>query len=114
MTDDPAAVGGKYGSADIVTQKAYKDFRAHLEFYIAKPGGNSGMYLQNRFEIQVLDSFQNITYPDGQASAMYGQFPPMVNASGGPLCGSTHVRCACSSYTTQWSQSLLMVRLSVG
>jgi hypothetical protein len=55
MSDDPAAAGGKYGSADIVTQKAYKDFRAHLEFYIAKPGGNSGMYLQNRFEIQILD-----------------------------------------------------------
>ncbi len=55
MTDDPAAVGGKYGAADIVTQKAYKDFRLHLEFCIAKPGGNSGMYLQNRFEIQILD-----------------------------------------------------------
>jgi hypothetical protein len=55
MTDDPAAVGGKYGAADIVTQKAYKDFRLHLEFYIAKPGGNSCMYLQNRFEIQILD-----------------------------------------------------------
>ena len=55
MTDDPAAVGGKYGAADIVTQKAYKDFRLHLEFYIAKPGGNSGMYLQNRYEIQILD-----------------------------------------------------------
>ena len=55
MTDDPAAAGGKYGSADIVTKKAYKDFRAHLEFYIAKPGGNSGMYLQNRYEIQILD-----------------------------------------------------------
>ena len=55
MSDDPAAVGGKYGSADIVTKKAYKDFRAHLEFCIAKPGGNSGMYLQNRYEIQILD-----------------------------------------------------------
>ena len=55
MTDDPAAAGGKYGSADILTKKAYKDFRAHLEFYIAKPGGNSGMYLQNRYEIQILD-----------------------------------------------------------
>lgn len=55
MSDDPAAVGGKYGSADIVTKKAYKDFRAHLEFYIANPGGNSGMYLQNRYEIQILD-----------------------------------------------------------
>ena len=55
MTDDRAADGGKFGAADIVTKKAYKDFRAHLEFYIAKPGGNSGMYLQNRFEIQILD-----------------------------------------------------------
>lgn len=55
MSDDPAAAGGKYGSADIVTQKAYRDFRLHLEFNIAKPGGNSGVYLQNRYEIQILD-----------------------------------------------------------
>ncbi len=55
MTDDPAAVGGKYGAADIVTKKAYKDFRLHVEFLIVKAGGNSGVYLQNRYEIQVLD-----------------------------------------------------------
>ena len=55
MTDDPAAAGGKYGTADIVTKKAYKDFRLHIEFYIAKEGGNSGVYLQNRYEIQILD-----------------------------------------------------------
>lgn len=55
MTDDPAAAGGKYGAADIVTKKAYKDFRLHVEFLIMNPGGNSGVYLQNRFEIQVLD-----------------------------------------------------------
>jgi hypothetical protein len=55
MTDDPAAAGGKYGAADIVTKKAYRDFRLHLEFLIAKPGGNSGVYLQNRYEIQILD-----------------------------------------------------------
>jgi hypothetical protein len=55
MTDDPAAAGGKYGAADIVTKKPYRDFRLHVEFYIAKPGGNSGVYLQNRYEIQVLD-----------------------------------------------------------
>jgi hypothetical protein len=42
------------------------------------------VYLNGKFEIQVLDSFQNITYPDGQAAAMYGQFPPMVNASRPP------------------------------
>ena len=55
MTDDPAAAGGKYGTADIVTKKEYRDFRLHIEFWIAKPGGNSGVYLQNRYEIQVLD-----------------------------------------------------------
>jgi hypothetical protein len=55
MTDDRAADGGKYGAADIVTKKAYRDFRLHIEFLIMKPGGNSGVYLQNRYEIQVLD-----------------------------------------------------------
>lgn len=55
MTDDPAAAGGKYGAADIVTQKTYRDFRLHLEFLAMNPGGNSGVYLQNRFEIQICD-----------------------------------------------------------
>ena len=55
MTDDPAAAGGRYGAADIVTKRAYRDFRLHIEFLITKPGGNSGVYLQNRYEIQVLD-----------------------------------------------------------
>ncbi|GAA4398072.1 hypothetical protein GCM10023187_08230 [Nibrella viscosa] len=54
-SNDPAGAGGKYGAADIVTKKPYRDFRAHVEFYISKPGGNSGVYLQNRYEIQVLD-----------------------------------------------------------
>lgn len=56
QTDDPAAVGGKYGAADIVTQKAYRDFRLHIEFLVMKTGGNSGVYLQNRYEIQICDS----------------------------------------------------------
>jgi hypothetical protein len=55
QSDDPAAAGGKYGAADIVTKKGYRDFRVHVEFLIMKPGGNSGVYLQNRYEIQVLD-----------------------------------------------------------
>lgn len=55
MTDDPAAAGGKYGAADIVTKKKFRDFRLHIEFLIPKAGGNSGVYLQNRYEIQVLD-----------------------------------------------------------
>ncbi|QDV24758.1 3-keto-disaccharide hydrolase [Aureliella helgolandensis] len=55
MTDDPAAAGGKFGAADIVTKQKFRDFRLHVEFLIAKPGGNSGVYLQNRHEIQILD-----------------------------------------------------------
>jgi hypothetical protein len=55
MTDDPVAAGGKYGTADIVTKKEYRDFRLHIEFLIPNKGGNSGVYLQNRYEIQVLD-----------------------------------------------------------
>ncbi len=54
-SNDPAGAGGLYGAADIVTKKAFRDFRAHVEFLIAHPGGNSGVYLQNRYEIQVLD-----------------------------------------------------------
>ena len=54
-SNDLAAAGGLYGAADIVTKKEFRDFRAHVEFYISKPGGNSGVYLQNRYEIQVLD-----------------------------------------------------------
>jgi hypothetical protein len=55
QTDDRAADGGKFGAADIVTKQTYRDFRLHVEFIIMKPGGNSGVYLQNRYEIQVLD-----------------------------------------------------------
>lgn len=53
MTDDPVAAGGKYGTADIVTKKAYRDFRLHIEFLVMNPRGNSGVYLQNRYEIQI-------------------------------------------------------------
>ena len=54
-TMEPAAAGGKYGAADIVTQKPYRDFRLHVEFLITAPKGNSGVYLQNRYEIQICD-----------------------------------------------------------
>lgn len=54
-SNDPAAAGGKYGSADIVTKQKFRDFRLHVEFLVANKGGNSGVYLQNRYEIQILD-----------------------------------------------------------
>src|SRR5438094_4841159 len=55
MTDDRVADGGKYGAADIVTKKAYRDFRLHIEFLVMNPRGNSGVYLQNRYEIQICE-----------------------------------------------------------
>lgn len=55
QTYDPAAAGGKFGAADIVTKKAYRDFRLHVEFLVGNEGGNSGVYLQNRYEIQICD-----------------------------------------------------------
>lgn len=54
-SNDPAATGGLYGAADIVTKKEFRDFRLHVEFLIPNKGGNSGVYLQNRYEIQILD-----------------------------------------------------------
>ena len=54
-TNDPAGAGGKFGAADIVTKRKFRDFRLHVEFFIPSKGGNSGVYLQNRYEIQVLD-----------------------------------------------------------
>jgi hypothetical protein len=79
------------GKGNIRTRAEFTDIQLHLEF--ATPSevkgsgqgrGNSGVYLGGSFEIQVLDSFENPTYADGQAAAMYGQHPPLVNASRGP------------------------------
>ena len=55
MTDDPVAAGGKFGTSDIVTKKPYRDFRLHIEFCVMNPRGNSGVYLQNRYEIQIME-----------------------------------------------------------
>jgi len=55
MVNDPACEGGKYGAADIVTKEKFRDFRLHIEFLVPVKGGNSGVYLQNRYEIQILD-----------------------------------------------------------
>ena len=76
------------GGGDIRTRQEFTDFQLHVEF--ATPAdvrgdgqgrGNSGVYLLGAFEIEILDSYRNPTYPDGQAAAMYGQYPPLVNAS---------------------------------
>ncbi|WP_296705656.1 DUF1080 domain-containing protein [Algoriphagus sp.] len=71
-SNDPAGAGGKYGAADIVTKKEYRDFRAHVEFFVKEPGGNSGVYLQNRYEIQILDG-DNTNH--GMAAIINEQIP---------------------------------------
>ena len=85
------------GKGMIRTKQEFSDFQLHVEF--ATPSevkgesqgrGNSGVFLLGKFEIQVLDSYNNKTYPDGQAAAIYGQFPPMVNASRSPGAWQTY------------------------
>ncbi len=76
------------GTGNIETREKFGDCQLHLEFATPKPPkgdsqgrGNSGVFLMGRYEIQVLDSFENRTYADGQCAAMYGQQPPLYNAS---------------------------------
>ena len=69
------------------TVDAFGDMRLHIEWLVPEglPGycqqqGNSGVYLMGKYEIQVLNCYNNRTYADGMTAAMYGQYPPMVNA----------------------------------
>ncbi len=89
VQDGVAIVGA--GRGGITTRRAFGNCQLHIEW--ATPSvvtgsgqerGNSGIYLQERYEVQVLDSYQNSTYADGQAGAIYGQWPPLVNASRRP------------------------------
>jgi Domain of Unknown Function (DUF1080) len=79
------------GKGMLRTKEQFTDVQLHVEF--ATPAevkgdsqgrGNSGVFLLGHFEIQVLDSYRNITYPDGQAASMYGQYPPLVNVARAP------------------------------
>lgn len=79
------------GTGNIETKEAFGDCQLHLEF--ATPAkvegesqgrGNSGLFLMGRYEVQILDSYQNRTYADGQCGALYGQTPPLVNAAKAP------------------------------
>ena len=79
------------GTGMIRTRDKFTDFQLHLEF--ATPSvvqgssqgrGNSGVMINGMYEVQILDSYNNPTYADGQAGALYGQQPPLVNASKPP------------------------------
>jgi hypothetical protein len=81
---DGYAVSAK---SDITTKDSFGDCQLHLEF--ASPDvvkgsgqgrGNSGVYMMDRYEIQILDSYENKTYFDGQCASIYKQHPPLVNA----------------------------------
>jgi len=81
----------KPGTGDLQTLDAFGDVQLHVEWMAPNPPkgtgqdrGNSGVYLMETYEVQVLDSYQNETYADGQAAALYGQYPPLVNASRPP------------------------------
>jgi len=74
-----------------VSVDRFGDIQLHVEFLIPKGlkghsqgAGNSGVYMMGKYEVQVLDSYSNRTYADGQCAALYGQKPPDVNASRAP------------------------------
>jgi hypothetical protein len=77
------------GAGDINTKEKFGDVQLHIEWCTPKlppekvnqDRGNSGVFLQDIYEIQVLDNYQNKTYVNGQAASVYKQYPPLVNAS---------------------------------
>ncbi len=81
----------KPGTGDIQTRQYFGDIQLHMEWrspkVIESEGqgrGNSGVFLQSRYEVQILDSYKNRTYSNGQAGAVYKQYMPLVNASVAP------------------------------
>lgn len=73
-------------TGDLFTSQAFGDSQIHIEWSepenitgSSQDRGNSGVYVASRYEIQVLDSYHQSTYADGQAGAIYGQWPPLVN-----------------------------------
>jgi hypothetical protein len=79
------------GAGYIQTKRKFSSIQLHIEWRTpsevtgdSQGRGNSGVFLQERYEVQVLDSYNNRTYRHGQAGSIYKQFPPLVNASRGP------------------------------
>jgi hypothetical protein len=75
------------GSGYLFSADQFGDVQLHVEWATPVPAkghgqgrGNSGVFLMGLYEVQVLDSYENDTYADGQAGAVYGQYPPLVNA----------------------------------
>jgi hypothetical protein len=77
----------KKGTGTIKTKRVFNDFQLHIEWRspsevvgTSQGRGNSGVFLQERYEVQVLDNYENRTYRNGQAGSIYKQHPPLVNA----------------------------------
>lgn len=90
IVKDGALISVK-GSGFIQTKRKFASVQLHIEWKTpsevtgeSQGRGNSGIFLQERYELQVLDSYNNRTYRHGQAGSIYKQFPPLVNASRGP------------------------------
>lgn len=82
---------------DIYTVQPFGDVQLHVEWAAPMPPrgegqgrGNSGVFLMGLYEVQILDSFDNETYADGQAAAVYGQYPPLANACRPPGAWQTY------------------------
>ena len=78
-------------SGDIYTRENFGDIQLHVEWRTPAPlrsetewQGNSGVFLYGLYELQVFESSRNLIYADGQAGAIYGQYPPLVNPSRDP------------------------------
>ncbi len=85
------------GGGDISTAEQFLDLQLHLEWRAPsedkKEGqarGNSGVFLMERYEVQILESEGSVTYADGQAAALYGQWPPLVNATAPMGCWNSY------------------------
>jgi hypothetical protein len=102
------------GALDTQSAEKFSDAQIHVEFNVpleadahGQARSNSGIVLQGRYEIQILDSYQNATYANGSCGALYGQFAPEVNACRPPEQWQSYdmvfhaPRCAAGSTTPE-------------
>ncbi|MGW9582438.1 family 16 glycoside hydrolase [Streptomyces albidoflavus] len=83
---------------DLRTKQGFQDFRAHVEFWLpelppdvtGQDRANSGVYLQERYEVQILDSYGDTTLADDEAGAIYTKKAPDVNAATAPKTWQTY------------------------
>lgn len=115
------------GAGDIVSVQSFGDFRLQLEFWLpsmldhhGQDRANSGVYLHGRWEIQILDSFENPTYADGACGALYRRAAPLVNSSRPPETWQSYEiefrapSCDCGAVTVWHNGALILDNLPLG